>query len=99
MFFFVAFLLSLVASSCLLLFRTYSYDGNGPAGFWWASREYLLSFKLTPSIAKTKLKNIIGITGGDKPNAQGLKIPDENNSAKPLRRYGGETIVITLPVC
>ena len=34
---------------------------------------------------------------GDKQSPQGLKIPDENGSSKPLRRYGGETIVITLP--
>ena len=34
---------------------------------------------------------------GNVQNAQGSKIPDENSSLKPLRRYGGETVVITLP--
>jgi len=36
-------------------------------------------------------------TKGEKQTPQGLKIPDENGSLKPLRRYGGETVVITLP--
>lgn len=34
---------------------------------------------------------------GERPSANGLRIPDENGKENPLRRYDHKTIVLTLP--
>lgn len=54
------------------LINDFHYDGQGPAGYWWA-------------------------TAGSRQSSSGLRLKDENGSEKPLRRYSGETVVISLP--
>ncbi|RXG51677.1 Protein Skeletor, isoforms B/C, partial [Armadillidium vulgare] len=35
--------------------------------------------------------------GKGKPDTEGIRVPDENGSLEPLKKYSGKTIVITLP--
>jgi hypothetical protein len=54
------------------LIPNFQYDGQGPAGYWWATR-------------------------GQRQGPKGLRLKDENGSPAPLRKYTGETVVISLP--
>ena len=78
------------------LISDFNYDGQGPAGYWWASKgdkQNAQGKKLFPINSTSSEFKLIHQTH----LFLGTHLPDENGTYKPLRRYGGETVVISLP--